>query len=830
MSCAACSARVEKAVSKLDGVESCSVSLLTNSMSVTGNVNENDVISAVRAAGYGARLKGTEKKGKASEQNAELTGEQAEKEAYIHLKNRLAYSVVFLVMLMYVSMGHVMLGFPFPKRLAENAAAIGIIELLLTVSVMFINREFFVSGFKAIIKRAPNMDSLVAMGSMAAFVYSTAVLFMITDASVYGNLAHAGHLLHELYFESAAMILTLITVGKALETRSKGKTADALRSLIKLSPKTAVVLRDGNEVTVPADELSCGDIFIVKPGSSIPADGIVVEGVCSVDESAITGESVPADKKDGDTVSAATINMSGFVKCRATRVGEDTTLSQIIKLVSDAAATKAPSARIADKVSGIFVPAVMCIAVITALIWLTCGQSVGFALARGISVLVISCPCALGLATPVAIMVGNGLGAKNGILFKNSEALENIGKIKNVIFDKTGTVTEGKMMVTDVLCADGNEVNDLLSAALSAEKKSEHPIALAVVSYAENNGACAYDVGDFKNTPGKGISAVLDNAEIRVGNYDYISEVTVVPSKIVSAAKELANCGKTVLYLCKANEFLGIMAVSDTVKPDAPDAVRKLKGMGIGITMLTGDNEVNAMAVGKLAGIDKVIAGVLPDEKEKTVKAIKAQGMCAMVGDGINDAPALAAADVGIAIGAGTDVAIDSADVVLVNSKAEDIPAAVRLGRATVKNIHQNLFWAFFYNIIGIPLAAGIWYPAFGITLNPMFAAAAMSLSSVFVVTNALRLNRANIRSTKHDKIKKLNLNEKEKNMKITLKIQGMMCPHCEATVQKALSEINGVNSVEVSHEKGIAVIEANDSVSEMTLKDVVVSKGYKVL
>lgn len=834
MSCASCSARVEKAVTNLDGVENCAVSLLTNSMSVTGNVKPETVISAVREAGYGASLKdGAKKTDKAQSADTD-TGEREEKARTKSLVNRLVYSVIFLVVLMYISMGHIMWGFPLPESFANNPMALGLSQLLLTIAVMVINKEFFTSGFTALARCSPNMDSLVALGSAAAFVYSTYNLFFMSHVLMEGHTEHAFHILHELYFESAAMILALITVGKALEARSKGKTADALRSLVRLTPKTAVVIRDGKEQTVDVSDVVSGDIFTVKPGSSIPVDGVVLEGSCSVDESALTGESNPVDKLEGDTVSAATVNVSGFVKCRATRVGEDTTLSQIIKLVSDAAATKAPAARVADKVSGIFVPAVIAIALVTTAVWLIAGQGVGFALARGISVLVISCPCALGLATPVAIMVGNGVGAKNGILFKNSASLENVGKVRNVVLDKTGTVTEGKMSVTDVECAQGIAKNVFLDAALSAEVMSEHPIAAAVAEYAKKEGASQKAVSDFKNIPGSGVSAVYDNKEIRAGNLSFVSQNVKVPENTVKRADQLSTAGKTVLYFSHGDIFLGIAAVADTVKPDAKKAVAELKNMGVSVTMLTGDNPITANAVGNDVGVDRVIAGVLPDGKESSVRKLKENGMTAMVGDGINDAPALTSADVGIAIGAGTDVAIDSADIVLIKSKVEDIPAAIRLGRATLRNIHENLFWAFFYNVIGIPLAAGVWYPMFKINLNPMFAAAAMSLSSFFVVTNALRLNLFDIRSTKKDKkIKSKHQNNnktEEKTMEITLKVEGMMCPHCEATVKKALEALDGVISAEASHEKKSVVVKTDGKVSKELIAKTIEDKGYKVV
>ncbi len=828
MSCAACSARVEKAVYTLEGVEECAVSLLTNSMSVKGDVPESAVIAAVTKAGYTASVKGKETDTQNNPRNTSDETDTFDKQTH-GLISRLVSSLVFLIVLMYISMGHVMWGFPLPSVLSRNPVAVAIIQLLLTVVVMIINSAFFISGFKALYRRSPNMDSLVALGSSAAFVYSLCVLFVMTDSVTNGNVTHASHLLHELYFESAAMILALITVGKALESRAKGKTANALKSLVKLAPKTAIVEKDGKEVAVEISQLKVGDIFIVKPGSSVPCDGFIVEGEISVDESALTGESIPVDKKQNDTISASTINKVGYAKCKATRVGNDTTLSQIIKLVTDAAATKAPVSRIADKVSGIFVPTVIAISLVTIIAWLIADKSVGFALARGISVLVISCPCALGLATPVAIMVGNGLGAKCGILFKNSVSLENIGKIKNIALDKTGTVTTGVMSVTDVVCADGVSVDTALSLCASCESMSEHPIAKAVVEYAKSKGTNLQNVTNFKNISGKGISAELDAKQLHIGNMDFVNLYTKVADEFVAKANELSQDGKTLLFLECDGKFICLVALSDTLKADTQEAVLQLNNQGVDVTMLTGDNEVTAKAVAKKAGIKNVIAGVLPDGKEKTVRALKQKGLCAMVGDGINDAPALAVSDVGIAIGAGTDVAIDSADVVLVKSNTLDIPACVRLGRATLRNIHQNLFWAFFYNVIGIPLAAGVLYYPFGITLNPMIAAAAMSFSSVFVVTNALRLNAFDVKNPKHDKKYNKHIKE-ERNMTITLKIEGMMCPHCEANVKGALEANEGVVSAEVSHKEGTAVVTVKDGVTEKELSDIVTGKGYKVL
>lgn len=824
MSCAACSTRVEKAVSKLDGVTSCSVSLLTNSMGVEGNVTPEEVIAAVENAGYGATLKGADKKSANSENNDKLK----DTETPVLLK-RLIASLVFLIVLMYFSMGHMMWNFPVPQFLENNHIAMGLIQLLLTSAVMVINQKFFISGFRALFNRAPNMDTLVALGSSAAFVYSTYALFAMTNAQLAGDMNGVMMYMHELYFESAAMILTLITVGKMLEARSKGKTTDALKSLIRLAPKTAVILIDGKETTVSVDKVKKGDIFVVRPGESIPVDGIIIEGNSAVNESALTGESIPVDKSRGDVVSAATINQSGFIKCEASRVGEDTTLSQIIKMVSDASATKAPIAKAADKVSGVFVPVVIAIAIITAAVWLLLGAGVGFALARAISVLVISCPCALGLATPVAIMVGSGVGAKNGILFKTAESLEQSGRINIVALDKTGTITKGEPKVTDIISFNSDKTK-LMKTALALECKSEHPLAKAIVAKASEDGLEPDNVDEFKITSGSGLSGVLKGEAVYGGNLRYISKFTHIPDKAIATAENLADEGKTPLYFVKGNKLLGIIAVADEIKEDSTEAVKELHNMGLHVVMLTGDNEKTANAVGKLAGVDEVIAGVLPDGKEKVVSRLKQKGRVAMVGDGINDAPALTSADVGIAIGAGTDVAIDAADVVLMKSRLTDVPAAIQLGRATLRNIHENLFWAFIYNAIGIPVAAGVFIPLFGWKLNPMFAAAAMSLSSFCVVTNALRLNFAKIRrnNIKTEPVKTI---EKENvQMEKTIKIEGMMCPHCEATVKKALEELDGVTQAVASHKNGTAVVTLEKDVPFETLKNAVEDKGYTVI
>ena len=824
MSCAACSARVEKAVSKLDGVTSCSVSLLTNSMSVDGRASESDIIAAVEAAGYGAAKKGAEKKSVSSDDDF-----LADKETPV-LKKRLLSSLIFLIILMYFSMGHTMWDWPLPAFFDSNHIAVGLVQLLLTIAVMIINKKFFISGFKGLLNKSPNMDTLVALGSGASFIYSTYALFAMTGAQVSGNMSAVMQYMHEFYFESAAMILALITVGKMLESRSKGKTTNALKSLMKLAPKTAVIIENGEEKEIPATNIKKGDIFIVKPGAGIPADGVIIEGHCAVDESALTGESIPVDKSEGDAVSAATVNQSGYIRCEATKVGEDTTLSQIIKMVSDAAATKAPISKAADKVSGVFVPIVITIAVVTTIVWLLCGESIGFALARGISVLVISCPCALGLATPVAIMVGNGIGAKNGILFKNAVSLETTGKIDIIAFDKTGTITSGEPEVTDIITSEDINESELIQLAYSLEIKSEHPLARAIVKKAEQMNISAKESDNFTALPGNGLSANIDNNDIYGGNLNFVSSRARISKSIKSASDKLAAQGKTPLFFCRNSELLGIIAVADSVKQDSPQAIGELKNMGIHVVMLTGDNERTANAVGNRVGVDEVIAGVLPSGKESVIKQLKQKGLVAMVGDGINDAPALTSADVGIAIGAGTDVAIDAADIVLMHSRLSDVPAAVRLSRATLKNIHENLFWAFIYNVIGIPLAAGVWIPIFGLQLNPMFGAAAMSLSSFCVVTNALRLNLLNIRSTKNDKKKiKKNIKEKKK-MEKTMKIEGMMCMHCEARVKKCLEELDGVTEAIVSHEQNSAVVKLSKDISDEVLKKTVEDQGYTVI
>ena len=820
MSCAACSARVEKAVSAVNGVTSCSVNLLTNSMGVEGTASESDIISAVEKAGYGAYPKGAEKA---------KSAEDTENKEIKTMKNRLIWSSVFLVILMYFSMGYSMWGWYVPKFLDGNYIAVGIIQLLLTLIIMFINRKFFINGFKGVINRSPNMDTLVALGSGASFVYSLYALFAMTYAQMNGNTYHVMHLMHEFYFESSAMILTLITVGKTLEAHSKGKTTNALKSLINLAPKSAVIIRDGKEISVPVENIRKGDIFIVRSGENIAADGIIIDGTCAVDESALTGESIPADKSVGDYVSSGTINKSGFIKCEALKVGEETALSKIIRMVEDASATKAPVAKIADKVSGIFVPVVIGIAVITLIIWLIAGESFGFALARSISVLVISCPCALGLATPVAIMVGNGVGAKNGILFKTALALEETGKINTVVLDKTGTVTIGKPEVTDIIVSDGFFENEFLSSAVSIEKKSEHPLALAIIKKAEEIGINPEEVTDFKVFAGNGLSAVMNNSEISGGNLDFISSKVTVPQKFKSISEKLSEQGKTPMFFCKDNTFMGIIAVADVIKEDAPQAISELHNMGMRVVMLTGDNERTAKAIANQVGADEVIAGVLPDGKESVIRNLKKSGKVAMVGDGINDAPALARADIGIAVGNGTDIAIDSADVVLMKSHAVDIPASIRLSRKTLKNIHENLFWAFIYNIIGIPLATGVFIPIFELKLNPMFGAFAMSISSFCVVSNALRLNLFDIYNSAKDKKIKSKSERKSFSMQKTIKIEGMMCGHCEATVKKTLEAVSGVESAEVSHEKGTAVVELNTAVSDDILKKAVEDKDYTV-
>ena len=853
MSCAACSARVEKAVSKVEGVTSCSVSLLTNSMGVEGTAADQAIIQAVEAAGYGASVKG-----EAAEHSGASSMAAEEEMLKDHdtpvLKRRLLASLGFLIVLMYFSMGHMMWGWPLPAFFENNHIAMGLVQLLLTGIVMVINQKFFISGFTSLAHRAPNMDTLVALGSTAAFGYSTYALFAMTDAQVKGDMEMVMHYMHEFYFESAAMILTLITVGKMLEARSKGKTTDALKGLMKLASKTAVVERNGQEVTVPIEQVKKGDIFLVRPGENVPVDGVILEGTSALNEAALTGESIPVDKKPGDVVSAATLNQSGFIRCEATRVGEDTTLSQIIQMVSDAAATKAPIAKIADKVSGVFVPAVITIAVITMIVWLLAGESVGFALARGISVLVISCPCALGLATPVAIMVGNGMGAKNGILFKTAVSLEETGKVQIVALDKTGTITNGEPVVTDMVPAEGVTEESLLALAASLEKRSEHPLAKAILKYVGEQQLTVEDVSEFEALPGNGLTAVRNGVKLAGGNYAFIRTQTEVSEDLLKQSEVLAEQGKTPMFFAENGRLAGIIAVADTMKEDSRQAVSELRNMGIRVVMLTGDNERTARAIGAQAGVDDVIAGVLPDGKESVIRKLQQYGKVAMVGDGINDAPALTRADMGIAIGAGTDVAIDAADVVLMKSRLSDVPAAirlsrataaVRLSRATLRNIHENLFWAFFYNVIGIPLAAGVWIPIFGWTLNPMFGAAAMSLSSFCVVTNALRLNLFNMHDAKKDKklknpaiIKELvdnnktNHNQENKEigtMKKTMKIEGMMCGHCEATVKKALEGLDGVTSAEVSHEAGTAVVELSADVADDVLKKTVEDKDYKV-
>ena len=830
MSCAACSSRVEKAVSKVEGVQSCSVSLLTNSMGVEGSASEESIIAAVEKAGYGASVAGAEKK-----QSAE-TDQLKDKDTPV-LMHRLIASVGFLVVLMYISMGHMMGGWPLPAFFADNHIAMGLAQLLLCVIIMVINRKFFISGFKGLIHRSPNMDTLVALGSGASFVYSVYALFAMTDAQVKGNAELVMSYMHEFYFESAAMILTLITVGKMLETHSKGKTTNALKALLNLAPKKATLLIDGKETEVTVDKVKKGDVFVVRPGESIPVDAEITDGSTAVDESALTGESIPVDKVVGDTVSAGTINKSGFIKCSATAVGEDTALSQIIKMVSDAAATKAPVAKIADKVSGVFVPAVIVIALITIAVWLLCGQTVGYALARGISVLVISCPCALGLATPVAIMVGNGMGARKGILFKTAASLEETGKTQIAVLDKTGTITKGEPKVTDVI-PFGISENELLQYAYSIETKSEHPLAKAVIAKAQEIGLVPYEITDFKAESGNGLSGEYNGEKIIGGSKKYISSLINISNDISSRADSLSEEGKTPLFFMKGDKLLGIIAVADVIKDESPQAIKQLQNMGIKVVMLTGDNERTAKAVGKLAGVDEVIAGVMPDGKEKVVAELKKQGKVLMVGDGINDAPALTRADIGMAIGSGTDIAIDAADVVFMKSKLTDVPVAVRLSRKTLRNIHENLFWAFIYNIIGIPLAAGVWIPIFGWTLNPMFGAAAMSLSSFCVVTNALRLNLVKVHSPKRDKKKKpvdikLNItaqNKEEKIMTKTIKIEGMMCPHCEAAVKKALEAIDGVKEASASHEKCEAEVMLDKDVDLSVLEKAVTDAGYKVI
>ena len=856
MSCAACSSRVEKAVSKVPGVTSCSVSLLTNSMGVEGTATSGEIIKAVQDAGYGASLKGAA----GAQASASAAEEALEDHETPVLKRRLIASVGFLLVLMYFSMGHMMWGWPLPAWFDGNHVAMGLAQLLLAGIVMVINQKFFISGFKSLWHRAPNMDTLVALGSMASFVWSVYALFAMTRAQVDGDSAAVMNYMMEFYFESAAMILTLITVGKMLEARSKGKTTDALKGLMKLAPKTAVIVRDGQEVTVPVEQVKKGDVFVVRPGENIPVDGVVLEGTSAVNEAALTGESIPVDKNPGDAVSAATVNQSGFIRCEATRVGEDTTLSQIIKMVSDAAATKAPIAKIADRVSGVFVPAVISIAVITTIIWLFVGKPFGFALARGISVLVISCPCALGLATPVAIMVGNGMGAKNGILFKTAVSLEEAGKIQIVALDKTGTITKGEPQVTDFVPVDGISETELLSYAGALEQKSEHPLAKAILANAGERNMEIPEVTEFQALPGNGLTAVLNGETLTGGSMKFISSRAAVSEKLKKQAEKLAEEGKTPLLFAKNDKLLGMIAVADVIKEDSPQAVRELQNMGIRVVMLTGDNERTAKAIGAQAGVDEVIAGVLPDGKESVIRALKEKGKVAMVGDGINDAPALTRADIGIAIGAGTDVAIDAADVVLMKSQLSDVPAAIRLSRAALRNIHENLFWAFFYNVIGIPLAAGVWIPIFGWTLNPMFGAAAMSLSSFCVVTNALRLNLFKVHDASkdkkikneiselhagneihengsceneiHDRKDQENIKENKENNNmttITVNVTGMMCGHCEAHVNKAVKEAFGVEDVVSSHEKGTTVIQAPQKLDEDKIREVIKEAGYEV-
>ena len=863
MSCAACSARVEKAVSKVPGVTSCSVSLLTNSMGVEGTASSDEIIRAVQDAGYGASLKGAS----GQQMSASVAEEALEDHETPVLKRRLIASIGFLLVLMYFSMGHMMWGWPLPAWFDGNHVAMGLVQLLLAGIIMVINQKFFISGFKSLWHRAPNMDTLVALGSMASFVWSVYALFAMTRAQVDGDSAAVMNYMMEFYFESAAMILTLITVGKMLEARSKGKTTDALKGLMKLAPKTAVVVRDGQEATVPIEQVRKGDIFVVRPGENIPVDGVILEGNSAVNESALTGESIPVDKNPGDAVSAATVNQSGFIRCEATRVGEDTTLSQIIKMVSDAAATKAPIAKIADRVSGVFVPAVISIAIVTTVIWLLVGRPFGFALARGISVLVISCPCALGLATPVAIMVGNGMGAKNGILFKTAVSLEEAGKIQIVALDKTGTITKGEPQVTDLVPAEGISEKELLTYAYALEKKSEHPLAKAILARAEEQQITTQEVSDFQALPGNGLRAVLNNEVLTGGSMKFISNQVSITPELILEAEKLAGEGKTPLLFTKNGKLIGMIAVADVMKEDSPRAVKELQNMGIRVVMLTGDNERTAKAIGAQAGVDEVIAGVLPDGKESVICSLKEKGKVAMVGDGINDAPALTRADIGIAIGAGTDVAIDAADVVLMKSQLSDVPAAIRLSRATLRNIHENLFWAFFYNVIGIPLAAGVWIPIFGWTLNPMFGAAAMSLSSFCVVTNALRLNLFKVHDASKDKKIKQNTAElhvtadtENKNMTnedtdccsteihdrkdqenikenkenngmttITVNVTGMMCVHCEAHVNKAIKEAFGVEDVVSSHEKGTTVIQAPQKLDEDKIREVIKEAGYEV-
>ena len=833
MSCAACSSRVEKAVSKVPGVTSCSVSLLTNSMGVEGTASEQEIIKAVADAGYGASKKG-EGAAKTQSSSASAGEDMLKDRTTPALKKRLIASLGFLIVLMYFSMGHMMWGWPVPGFMKDNHVMMGLLQMLLTIAVMVINQKFFISGFKGMIHRAPNMDTLVALGSGASFVYSTYALFAMTDAQMRGDMDAVMSYMHDFYFESAAMILALITVGKMLEARSKGKTTDALKGLMKLAPKTAVVIRGEKEVQVSIEQVQKGDCFVVKPGENIPVDGEVIEGNSAVNESALTGESIPVDKAVGDKVSAATVNQSGYLKCRATRVGEDTTLSQIIQMVSDAAATKAPIAKIADRVSGVFVPMVITIAVLTIIVWLIAGQSIGFALSRGIAVLVISCPCALGLATPVAIMVGNGMGARNGIMFKTAVSLEETGKMQIVALDKTGTITSGEPKVTDIIPAAGVTEDTLLKCAYALENKSEHPLARAILENAKEENAGIEEVTGFQALPGNGLTAILDGHTLYGGNHTFISSKVSVDGDIQKKAEKLAEAGKTPLFFGNAERLLGVIAVADVIKEDSPQAIKELQNMGIHVVMLTGDNERTAKAIGQQAGVDEVIAGVLPEGKEQVIRKLKEKGKVAMVGDGINDAPALTRADMGIAIGAGTDVAIDAADVVLMKSRLSDVPAAIRMSRATLRNIHENLFWAFFYNIIGIPLAAGVWYPLFGWKLNPMFGAAAMSLSSFCVVSNALRLNLFKMYDASKDKKLKAKKEKKrskkeDKTMKKIMHIEGMMCGHCEAAVKKALEALPQVDEAVVSHEAGTAELTLNAEIADDVLKKTVEDKDYTV-
>ena len=828
MSCAACSTRVEKAVCALDGVTSCSVSLLTNSMGVEGTASADEIIKAVENAGYGAAKKGAQTT--ENNKNTRVQGDALKDKETPVLKRRLFASLGFLLGLMYFSMGHMMWNWPVPGFFAHNHLAMGLLQMILAAIVMIINQKFFINGFKGFLHKAPNMDTLVALGSSAAFVYSTYIVFAMSDAYVKGDAFLAETYMHELYFESAAMILTLITVGKMLEARSKGKTTDALKSLMKLAPKTAVIMKNDIETEVSIEEVQKGDIFVVRPGENIPVDGIVVEGHSAVNEASLTGESIPVDKESGDRVSAATLNQSGYLRCEATRVGEDTTLSQIIQMVSDAAATKAPIAKVADIVSGVFVPVVISIAVITSIVWLLLGETVGFALARGISVLVISCPCALGLATPVAIMVGNGMGAKNGIMFKTAVSLEQAGKMEIVALDKTGTITTGEPKVTDVLPAKETTTEDLLKLAYTLEIKSEHPLARAIVAYGKEHKTQDMTVEDFKVLPGNGLTGVVEGKTAFAGNERFISQKTIISTEWKMKSEKLAEEGKTPLFFTLDGTLKGIIAVADTMKEESPQAIKELKNMGLHVVMLTGDHEKTAKAIGKLAGVDEVIAGVLPDGKENVIRKLQKKGKVAMVGDGINDAPALTRADVGIAIGAGTDIAMDAADVVLMKSKLTDVPAAIRLSRATLRNIHENLFWAFFYNIIGIPLAAGLWIPITGWEMNPMFGAAAMSLSSFCVVSNALRLNLVSIYDAGKDKKMKRKKKEEEKTMTKTMKIEGMMCGHCSGRVKKVLEALPEVVSADVSHETGLAIVELADEISNEALKKVVEDQEYNVL